>query len=222
VSDASDSIAAKDPPSEIGAEGAPGVFTRFRILFVHSHDLAYHGFRALLSREPWVEQLENARTSAEALEIIRRSRAHVAVVDTDLVRESAAELCDNIRRVSPSTRVLLIAGRRMSETQARAHGAAGVVPKTWDGRDIVGATRAVALGRNLYAPESTQPAELLSRRERAVLEMLAQGATNREIAAELSLSEHTIKDHLSGVYRKLNARNRADAVVRAQHLGVLG
>ncbi len=62
---------------------------------------------------------------------------------------------------------------------------------------------------------------LLTQREREVLELIARGATNREIAASLFLSPHTVKEHSSSLYRKLEARNRAEAVVRAQRLGLL-
>jgi DNA-binding NarL/FixJ family response regulator len=195
--------------------------TRFRVLLVDAHDLVHYGFRALISCESWVEQLAAARSSAAAIELVRRCPPHIAVVDTNLGAESAMDLCEEIRRISAPTRILLMTAKRISEAQARAVGAAGVVPKAWEASDILRAARWVALGKNLYLPESSQRLELLTPRERAVLQMLAQGATNREIGAELSLSEHTIKDHLSSVYRKLHARNRADAVVRAQNLGVL-
>jgi two-component system response regulator DesR len=74
----------------------------------------------------------------------------------------------------------------------------------------------------MFAPKSDQPAPLLSRRERDVLDLIAAGSTNREIAAALYLSPHTVKEHTSALYRKLQARNRAEAVQRAQRIGLLG
>jgi two-component system response regulator DesR len=65
------------------------------------------------------------------------------------------------------------------------------------------------------------PPNLLTEREREVLGMIAGGATNREIAERLYLSPHTVKDHTSTLYKKMNARNRAEAIVRAQRLGLL-
>jgi DNA-binding NarL/FixJ family response regulator len=200
---------------------AADVRERLRVLLVDSHDLIHHGFRAVLSREPWVEELSGARTSAEALVLARRHRPHVAVIDTELLAESTADLCQELAARSPSTRILLTSGQRVSESHAKRFGAAGVVPKTWDGRDIADATRLVALGHDFFTPSSEQPAALLSPREQAVLEILVAGATNREIADRLHLSQHTVKDHVSTLYRKLKARNRADAVVRAQRLGLL-
>jgi ATP/maltotriose-dependent transcriptional regulator MalT len=74
----------------------------------------------------------------------------------------------------------------------------------------------------MFPPQSEQPAMLLSQREREVLALIATGSTNREIAAQLYLSPHTVKEHTSALYRKLKARNRAEAVQRAQRIGLLG
>jgi DNA-binding NarL/FixJ family response regulator len=76
---------------------------------------------------------------------------------------------------------------------------------------------------SMFEPEADpQPAGPgLSPREQEVLELVATGATNREIAERLHLSPHTVKEHTSALYRKLQARNRADAVLRAQRLGIL-
>jgi two-component system response regulator DesR len=74
----------------------------------------------------------------------------------------------------------------------------------------------------VFAPRSEQPAKPLSEREREVLALIASGATNKEIAGRLYLSPHTVKEHTSSLYRKLGARNRAEAVQRAERLGLTG
>ena len=79
----------------------------------------------------------------------------------------------------------------------------------------------VGLGMTLFEPESKATRSLLTDREREVLELVAAGATNREIAGRLFLSPHTVKDHTSALYRKLGARNRAEAILRAQRQGLL-
>jgi DNA-binding NarL/FixJ family response regulator len=73
----------------------------------------------------------------------------------------------------------------------------------------------------VFEPTAEQPAPMLSEREREVLDLIAAGSTNREIAEQLYLSPHTVKEHTSAVYRKLQARNRAEAVQRAQRIGLL-
>lgn len=196
---------------------------RLRVLVVDDHDVVQWGFRVLLGEQPWVERCLPARTGAEAVELARRHRPHVALVDLFLSGESGADVCEAIRDASPPTRVLLISGAgRMSPAAARAAGASGFVSKDLSARDVAAAVRMVGLGMTMFSPKSDQPVPLLSEREREVLERIAAGATNREIAARLYLSPHTVKEHTSALYRKLGARNRAEAVQRAQRIGLLG
>jgi DNA-binding NarL/FixJ family response regulator len=196
---------------------------RLRVLVVDDHDVVQWGFRVLLGEQPWVERCLAARTGVEALELVKRFRPHVALVDVFLSGESGADVCEMIRSTSASTRVLLISGAgRMSPAAARAAGASGFVSKDLEAREVAAAVRMVGMGMTMFAPKSDQPAPLLSEREREVLEEIAAGSTNREIAQRLYLSPHTVKEHTSALYRKLGARNRAEAVQRAQRIGLLG
>ncbi|MEO6858942.1 MAG: response regulator transcription factor [Solirubrobacteraceae bacterium] len=194
-----------------------------RVLVVDDHDVVHWGFRVMLGEQPWVQRCLAARSGAEALEVLRKFPADVALVDLFLAGESGADVCDSIRRASPTTRVLLISGAgRMSPAAARAAGASGFISKDWEARDVARAVRAVGLGMTMFSPTSEQPAPLLSEREREVLDLIAAGSTNREIAERLFLSPHTVKEHTSALYRKLQARNRAEAVQRAQRIGLIG
>ncbi len=195
---------------------------RLRVLVVDDHDVVQWGFRVLLGEQPWVERCLAARTGAEALELARAYTPHVALVDLFLAGESGAELCDSIREVSPATRVLLISGAgRMSPAAARAAGASGFVSKDWEAHEVARAVRMVGLGMTMFSPKAEQPSPMLTEREREVLDLIAAGSTNREIAEALYLSPHTVKEHTSVLYRKLQARNRAEAVQRAQRIGLL-
>jgi DNA-binding NarL/FixJ family response regulator len=196
---------------------------RLRVLVVDDHDVVHWGFRVLLGQQDWVERCLAARTGAEALEHVRTYAPDVALVDLFLAGESGADLCASIRKASPSTRVLLISGSgRMSPAAARAAGASGFVSKDWDAGDVAAAVRMVGLGMTMFSPKSDQPEPILTGREREVLDLIALGSTNREIAEQLYLSPHTVKEHTSALYRKLSARNRAEAVRRAQRIGLLG
>ncbi len=196
---------------------------KLRVLVVDDHDVVHWGFRVLLVEQPWVERCLAARTGAEALELVRIFEPNVALVDLFLAGESGAELCESIRKASPATRVLLISGAgRMSAAAARAAGASGFVSKDMEAAEIATAVRMVGLGMTMFSPKAEQPAPLLSEREREVLDLIAAGSTNREIAEQLYLSPHTVKEHTSALYRKLRARNRAEAVQRAQRIGLLG
>ena len=196
---------------------------RLRVLVVDDHDVVHWGFRVLLGEQAWVERCLAARTGAEALTLTRTFEPHVALVDLFLSGESGAELSKAIREASPSTRVLLISGSgRMSPAAARAAGASGFVSKDWDATEVAMAVRRVGLGMTMFPPKADQPEPMLTERERDVLDLIATGSTNREIAERLYLSPHTVKEHTSALYRKLRARNRAEAVQRAQRIGLLG
>jgi DNA-binding NarL/FixJ family response regulator len=211
------SIRTRDPASE----AAPG--HRLRVLVVDDHDVVHWGFRVLLAEQPWVERCLAARTGVEAMALTRALRPDVALVDLFLAGESGAELCKSIRAASPQTRVLLISGAgRMAPAAARAAGASGFISKDWEAREVVAAVRMVASGMTMFERKADQPEPLLTEREREVLGLIAGGSTNREIAEQLYLSPHTIKEHTSALYRKLGARNRAEAVQRAQRIGLLG
>jgi two-component system response regulator DesR len=193
------------------------------VLVVDDHDVVHWGFRLLLSKQPWVERSLAARTGEEAVELTKRFKPDVALVDLFLAGESGAEVCESIRAQSPSTRVLLISGAgRMSAATARAAGASGFISKDVEASEVARALHMVGLGMTMFSPKSDQPAPLLTAREREVLDLIAGGSTNREIAEQLYLSPHTVKEHTSALYRKLGARNRAEAVQRAQRLGLLG
>ncbi len=194
---------------------------RLRVLIVDDHEVVHWGFRLLLTEQPWVERCLTARDGAGARELARRYQPHVALVDLFVGEESGAEMCDALRRESPSTRVLLISGAGwISPQAAKAAGASGFVSKDWAAADVAAAVRSVGNGRTVFASASEQPRAPLSPREREVLGLLATGATNREIAARLHLSPHTVKEHTSSLYRKLEVRNRAEAVQRAERLGL--
>jgi two-component system response regulator DesR len=176
----------------------------------------------LLSNETWVERFDAAHDSETALALAARYEHHVALIDLMLGGESGADVCERLRDTSPSTRVLLMSGvERISAQSARAVGASGFVPKGWGAPDIAGAARMVGLGMTVFTSEGHHPPNLLTEREREVLAMIAGGANNREIAERLFLSPHTVKDHTSTLYKKMNARNRAEAIVRAQRMGLL-
>lgn len=201
------------------AETAP---RSLRVLVVDDHDVVQWGFRLLLTQQPWVERCLTARTGEEALELTRRYSPHVALVDLFLAGESGADVCAAIRQESPATRVLLISGAgRMSPAAARAAGASGFVSKDLEAAEVTRAVRMVGAGMTLFPAKADQPAPLLSEREREVLNLIGEGCTNREIAERLYLSPHTVKEHTSALYRKLSARNRAEAVQRAQRMGLL-
>jgi DNA-binding NarL/FixJ family response regulator len=195
---------------------------RLRVLVVDDQEVVHWGFKSLLARRTWVESYTAASTTADAIELAEREQPHVALVGAAVGLDSGAEVTRRLYEASPDTRVLVMASDgRVSSRAAREAGAYGFVPKHWPAQDIANAARMVGLGMTIFAPEADGERALLSDRERQVLHMVAAGKTNREIADRLFLSPHTIKDHTSALYRKIGARNRAQAIIRAQRLGLL-
>lgn len=198
-----------------------GAAEKLRVLVVDNHDVVQWGFRLLLDRQSWVERCLAASDGEEAIAICRRERPQVALVDMLLGAESGAEVCEEIRQISPETRVLLISGAgAISPSVARSAGASGFISKDWSAVDVVKAVRMVSLGSEVFADAApTDPP--LSEREQEVLALIATGSTNKEIAERLHLSPHTVKEHTSGIYRKLGVRNRAEATRQAQRLQIV-
>lgn len=194
---------------------------KLRVLVVDDHDVVQWGFRLLLERQGWVERCLAASSGPEAVEVCRKLRPEVALVDMLLGGESGAEVCEEIRAASPSTRVLLISGAGViSPFVARSAGASGFISKDWSAVDVVKAVRMVSLGTEVFADQTPLDSPL-SEREQEVLSLIATGSTNKEIASHLHLSPHTVKEHTSAIYRKLGVRNRAEATRQAQRLKIL-
>ena len=195
---------------------------RLTVLVVDDHDVVHWGFRLMLTQQAWVERCVSAHSGPKAIEMAVRYRPHVALVDLFLGEESGAEICEQIRTAEPRTRVLLFSGAgEISPQAARAAGASGFAYKDWPARRISSAVRLVGLGKTMFERHDRPGVMGLSDRERSVLELMASGSTNPEIAEALHLSKHTVKEHTSAVYRKLGVRNRTEAVQRAQRLGLV-
>jgi two-component system response regulator DesR len=193
-----------------------------RVLIVDDHDVVHWGFRLMLGQLSWVDRTLSARSGSEAVALARRYEPHVALVDLFVGDESGPEIAERLNALAVPPRILLISGAgRISPTAAAAAGAAGFVQKDWPATEIAAAVQMVGRGMTVFPPQEAPKGPALTEREREVLELIASGATNREIAGSLYLSPHTVKEHTSSLYRKLEVRNRAEAVQRAQRLGLL-
>ena len=211
------------PPRPPGSSLAEAGNDRLHVLVVDDHDVVHWGFKLLLSKQSWVASAVSVSNAEAALEHVRAQPVDVALVDLFLGSQSGAELCQEIRRISPETPVLLISGAgSISPTAAKAAGATGFVSKDWRAADIAMAVRMVARGMTVFEPSGKTDGDELTVREREVLELIAAGATNREIAERLYLSPHTVKEYTSSLYKKLDVPNRAGAARRAEQLGLGG
>jgi DNA-binding NarL/FixJ family response regulator len=194
-----------------------------RILVVDDHEIVRAGLRSVLAGLDWVSRCVGAENCAEAVEMTRRYEPQVALVDLYVAEESGLEICKALVEADPTVKVLLMSGAGcLTPAVARAAGASGFVTKGWPVERLVEAVRLAAQGRLVFVKqaEDRSAADLLTARERDVLRELARGLSNPEVANELNLSRHTVKQHTSALYRKLGVRNRAEAASRAQQLGL--
>ena len=152
------------------------------MLVVDDHEVVHWGLRLMLGEQPWVERCLSARNTQEALALARRYDPHVALVDLFVGQESGAEICQQLLALAPPQRPADLRRRPDLPNAARAAGASGFISKDWPAADIAGAVRMVGLGMTVFKPHEAPAGPPLSEREREVLEEIASGATNREIA----------------------------------------
>jgi DNA-binding NarL/FixJ family response regulator len=195
---------------------------RLRVLVVDDLEVIHWGYRLMLGERTWVERCVAAASISDAVALARRYEPHVAIVESYIEGRPASEAIAKLRAACPSMRVLVTSSSGwMSPAAVRLAGAQGFITKCAPADELANAVHQVGLGRVTFARREALPDNVLTARERSVLTLIASGATNREIGAELYISPHTVKEHASTMFRKLGARNRAEAVQRAQRLGLL-
>ncbi|MEU5060142.1 MULTISPECIES: response regulator transcription factor [unclassified Streptomyces] len=193
-----------------------------RILCVDENELVQAGLRSILSDEPWVASCLVAPSAEMAWHVAQRHHPQLVLVSASLGGKSGLELCRMFKEHMSHVRVVLMSGEgRMSASMALQHGAVASLSKHMPRAAIAAALRRVAEGARVFPVDARPPAVQLSPRELDILQHVASGLSNPEVAASLNLSRHTVKQHTSAVYRKLGVRNRAQAASRAQQLGLL-
>ncbi|MBJ7332436.1 MAG: response regulator transcription factor [Solirubrobacteraceae bacterium] len=188
-----------------------------RVLIVDAHEPTRLGLALLLQRQPWVERCYLAGGQERATELARRFRPAIAVVDISNLGPFVAPLASALRAAHPALQIVLTARCGQATTAAvRQADAVAFLPAGTTGAAVVETVRVAVLEDGpIPQPTLREPAAQLSNRERQVLELLATGATNREIAAQLHLGPDSVKKHASSLYRKLGVRNRTEATQRA-------
>jgi two-component system, NarL family, response regulator DevR len=208
--------------------------TAIRVFLLDDHELVRRGIRNLLEQEPDLQVVGEADTAQDGKARIPALRPHVAILDARLPDGSGIDVCRDIRSVDPSIRALILTSYDDDEALFAAimAGAAGYLLKQVRGSDLVSAVRLVAGGQSLLDPAVTQrvierirqgpqqPDELksLTDQEHRILELVAEGLTNRQIAERMYLAEKTVKNYVSSILAKLGLERRTQAAVFAAKL----
>lgn len=207
-----------------------------RIVLVDDHAIVRHGLKSILERESDLEVVGEASTAAEAAAVVERTRPQIVLLDLKLSTAAdteGLELCAGLTRRHPDLAVLVLTTFLDDSlvVEAIQHGARGYVVKDVDTTELLRSIRAVA--RNESAFDSHAAAAMVrsmrvqperpkfTERELKVLRLLAHGLSNREIGAELYISETTVKFHVRNIMRKMDVGSRAEVVYEASKSGVI-
>jgi two-component system response regulator NreC len=206
-----------------------------RILLADDHALVRQGFRMILSAQPDMEIVGEAGNGREAVELAAELHPDVVVMDVAMPELNGIEATRRLLSDNPRTRVLALSMHKDSVyvREILRAGARGYLLKDSVDADLLAAVRAVAKGDGYLSPgvseavltdyrrHVTDPLDLLTSREREVLQMIAEGKTNKEIAASLNLSVYTVEAHRGRVMEKLNLHSTGELVRFALRSGLI-
>jgi DNA-binding NarL/FixJ family response regulator len=211
------------------------VAASLRVLIADDHPLMLAGIRRALERAESIDVVGEARSGRELLDMIQRRRPRMVLMDLRMPGISGCECIEQIREQWPEIKVVVLSAsddRRTIES-ALAAGASAYIVKSVNPFDIASVLRqasgngtvfhAIASGRPIAADAATAEVQgpVLTERERTILSSAASGMTTAAISESLWVSEHTVKFHLTNIYRKLGVQNRAGAVRYALESGIV-
>lgn len=204
-----------------------------RVILVDDHEVVRLGLKTLLEAQPWVRVVAEAGSAEEAVRAVARNQPDVVIMDIRMPGESGVSACKKITSRWPETKVIMLTSFADDELifQALQAGASGYILKQVGNQSLIDALDAVRKGRAMLDPVVTQRVidrvrhtnnerqaaafNVLSNREMEVLAHVAQGKSNVQIATELTLSEKTVRNHVSAILSKLGLNNRVEAATYA-------
>lgn len=214
---------------------------RHRILIADKNELVRKGLLAVLAQESSFEVVGEACNGEEALEKAKEQMPDLILMDIDMPKMDGVTTSKKLMTLFPETKVAMLT--RIENEQAifdsLEAGVAGYLLKDADVRDLVAAIRVILKGQSFLHPEITKKvikkfstsnanrktngvSNSLTPREMEILDLLTQGLKNKEIAAELHVSEKTVKTHVSNILRKLDQPDRIKAILYATRMGIIG
>jgi two-component system response regulator DevR len=204
------------------------------VFLVDDHEVVRRGLVDLLGSDPDLEVIGEAGSVGEAMAMIPDARPDVAVLDVRLPDGNGIELCRDLLSDMPDLRCLMLTSYTSDEAMLDAilAGASGYIVKDVKGMELAQAIKDVGAGKSLLdnragaaliaklqnAGERDDPLSGLTKQERALLDLLAEGLTNKQIAARMFLAEKTVKNYMSRLLAKLGMEHRTQAAVFASRL----
>lgn len=197
--------------------------TKIDILIVDDHAVVRIGLAALFRTESGLNVVGQAKNGEEAIKMADALRPNVVIMDLMMPGLSGVEATQAILKAHPETKVIVLTTFGTSDGIAHAieAGASGAFMKTADDADLIAGVRAVAAGQKVISDEIRQllaedpPVPELTVRQLEILNYVTRGFTNQDIARNLGIRESSIKEHLMGIFEKIGASNRAEAVAIA-------
>ena len=208
---------------------------KIRVMLADDHGVVRQGFRLILAAQADMEIVGEAGNSREAVEMAERLQPDIVVMDVAMPELNGIEATRRLAKSAPRARVLALSMHKDSVyvREILRAGARGYLLKDAIDRDLLAAVRAVAAGQGYLSPgvseavlsdyrrQVSEPLDLLSSREREVLQMIAEGKTNKEIASTLSLSVYTVDAHRARIMEKLNLHSMGELVRFAMRNGLI-
>ena len=209
-----------------------------QILIADDHPVVREGLIAMIKREPDFQVVGEASNGLEAVKKTRELKPDIVLMDLRMPELDGVEAMRQISTFAPATKFIILTTFSDDEYIFRGieAGARAYLLKDAPREDLFRAIRAVHRGESLIQPvvaskvldrfaelsrQAQAPADLLSEREIEVLKLIAKGDANKEIAAELHITDSTVKTHVSSIFQKLNAKDRTDAVMQAVKRGII-
>ena len=196
--------------------------TRIRVLIADDHPLIIAGIRRTIEHCDDIEVVGEAHSGPELLSLVERRNPGVVLMDLRMPGVTGVDCIEQLRQRRPELKVVVLSAcdERAVIDEALLAGATAYVVKTANTIDIASVLRQASSGAVFYAPTSTTRPDaaaedehpLLTDREQSILSAIASGMTSAAISRELWVSQHTVKFHLTNVYRKLGVSNRAGAI----------
>jgi two-component system, NarL family, response regulator NreC len=213
---------------------------KLRILLADDHIVMRTGLRALLERQSNLEVVGESENGRETVELAASLRPDVVVMDVGMPVLNGIEAAQTIVTQCPNVAVVILSMHADESYVMRAlkAGARGYLLKDSAAADLIGAIQAVSQGKSFFSPKvsrilaedyvrvlkqkgAVDTYDLLTSREREILQLLAEGKTNKEVATSLNISPYTVETHRSHILQKLNLHNSAELVLYAVRKGII-